>query len=132
MQKFSKKHLPKFDVGDTVEVVVKIKEGDKERKQIFAGTIIAMRGYGLNATFTVRRVVQGEGVERIFPLHSTKVVTVKVLKKNQIRRAKLYYLRDRVGKATKLKERIWTAEEAKKSAKISEEAAKEIESLKEE
>lgn len=126
-KKFQKEILPEFEVGDTVDVIVKITEGNKERKQTFNGLVIAMRGQGLNTMFTVRRLVQGEGVERIFPLHSPKVVTVIVKKKGKIRRAKLYYLRDRVGKATKLKEKIWDAASARKSAKLSEEAAKAVE-----
>ena len=129
IQKFTKKCLPKFDIGDTVDVVVKIKEGEKERKQIFNGTVIAKSGQGISHTFTVRRIVQGEGVERIFPIHSPKIITVRVKKKAKTRRAKLYYLRERVGKATKLKEKIWNAKLAKASAKLSEEAEKEAEQL---
>ncbi|MBI3273298.1 MAG: 50S ribosomal protein L19 [Planctomycetes bacterium] len=96
-----------FDIGDTVDVHVKITEGDKERIQIFSGTVIKKRGGGLRETFTVRRIVQGEGVERIFPRHSPKVVDLIIKKKGKVRRAKLYYLRDRVGKATKVKEKVW-------------------------
>ena len=129
IQKFTKKCLPKFEIGDTVDVVVKIKEGEKERKQIFNGVVIAMSGHGISHTFTVRRIVQGEGVERIFPMHSPKIITVRVKKKAKIRRAKLYYLRDRVGKATKLTEKIWNAKLAKASAKLSEAAEKEAEKL---
>jgi large subunit ribosomal protein L19 len=101
-----KEALGAFAVGDTVNVHTRIKEGDKERVQVFNGTVIAKsRGQGpINATFTVRRVVAGEGVERIFPSHSPKVVQVEVVRKGAVRRAKLYYLRDRVGKATKVKE----------------------------
>ena len=128
-QKFTKKCLPEFEIGDTVDVVVKIKEGEKERRQIFNGTVIAMQGHGLDHTFTVRRIVQGEGVERIFPIHSSKIITVRVKRKGRARRAKLYYLRDRVGKATKLKERIWQAKAARESAKLSQEAAKEAEKM---
>ncbi|MBI5366497.1 MAG: 50S ribosomal protein L19 [Planctomycetes bacterium] len=96
-----------FDIGDTIDVHVKIVEGDKERIQVFTGTVIKKKGGGLRETFTVRRIVQGEGVERIFPMHSPKVHDVVVKKKGKVRRAKLYYLRDRVGKATKVKERVW-------------------------
>src|SRR5437868_4558206 len=97
--------LPKFDVGDTVDVHVRILEGTKERVQIFSGTVIARRGEGGREMFTVRRIVQGEGVERIFPVVSPKIAKVEVKRTGEVRRAKLFYLRDRVGKATKLKER---------------------------
>lgn len=98
--------LGEFNVGDTVDVYTRIKEGDKERVQIFNGTVIAIRGgHGdINDTFIVRRVVAGEGVERIFPTHSPKVTKVEVIRKGKVRRAKLNYLRDRVGKGTKVKE----------------------------
>lgn len=128
-KKFIKKHVPDFEIGDTIDVVVLIMEGEKERKQTFTGTVIGRRGGGLNETFTVRRIVQGEGVERVFALHSSKVTTIKIKRKGQVRRAKLYYLRDRVGKATKVKERIWNAKDAKASAKQSEAAAKEAEEM---
>ncbi len=121
-----KKNVPQFQIGDTVDVVVKVK-ADKERRQIFNGIVIATRGHGLNFMFTVRRMVQGEGVERIFPLHSPRLVTVNVLRRGKTRRAKLFYLRDRVGKGTKLKEKIRLAEEAKESANISKQAEKEME-----
>jgi large subunit ribosomal protein L19 len=98
--------LPPFEVGDTVDVKVKIKEGDKERIQVFNGTVIARRGSGLSETFTVRRIVQGEGVERIFPNNSPKVVDLVVKAKAVVHRAKLYYLRGRTGKGTRLKERL--------------------------
>jgi large subunit ribosomal protein L19 len=97
--------LPKFEVGDTVDVHVRILEGSKERVQVFNGTVIAVRGEGARETFTVRRIVQGEGVERIFPLNSPKIAKVDVKRSGESRRAKLYYLRDRVGKATKLREK---------------------------
>lgn len=103
---FRKKPLAPFEVGDTIDVKVNIKEGEKERVQTFTGICIARRGRGTSETFTVRRIVQGEGVERVFPVHSPKVVDVEVRSKAVVRRAKLYYLRDRVGKATRLKERI--------------------------
>ena len=100
-----KAELPKFEVGDTVDVEVKIKEGDKERIQVFSGTVIARRGRGPAEAVTVRRIVQGEGVERIFPLHSPKVASINVARRGVVRRAKLYYLRDRVGKATRIREK---------------------------
>ena len=99
---FAKKPPPKFDVGDTVDVYVKIIEGDKEREQIFSGTVIAKRHQGLGETVTVRRIVQGEGVERIFPVHSPRVAKIVVKTKGKVRRAKLHYLRDRVGRAQKV------------------------------
>jgi large subunit ribosomal protein L19 len=94
--------LPRPDVGDTVAVSVKVKEGDKERVQIFTGTVIGIRGGGLGESFTVRRIVAGEGVERIFPLHSPVIAGIEVQKKGRVRRAKLRYLRDRKGKSTRL------------------------------
>ena len=99
-----KEELPEFRVGDTVNVHVRIIEGEKERIQIFRGTVIARRGTGISETFTVRRIVNNEGVERVFPVHSPKVATVEVIRSGKVRRAKLYYLRDRVGKATRLKD----------------------------
>ena len=98
--------LPEFGVGDTVDVKVQIKEGEKERVQTFSGTVIARRGGGLGASFTVRRIIGGEGVERIFPVHSPKVLDIEVKRRGRIRRAKLYYLRKRSGKATRLRERM--------------------------
>lgn len=100
------KSLPEFEVGDTVDVGVKIVEGNKERVQQFTGVVISRRGSGLDETFTVRRIVQGEGVERIFPLHSPKIADLKVRSKARVRRAKLYYLRDRTGKSTRLRDRM--------------------------
>lgn len=100
-----KKEPPEFDIGDTVDVHTRILEGNKERIQIFNGVVIARAGSGTRATFTVRRIVQGEGVERKFPLHSPRVAKVEVKRSGVVRRAKLYYLRDRVGKAVKLRER---------------------------
>ena len=99
-----KAEVPQFNVGDQVDVHVKTKEGDKERIQIFNGMVIKRKGSGLRETFTVRRVVQGEGVERIFPVHSPNVTDVKVKKSHKTRRAKLYFLRDRKGKGARLKE----------------------------
>ena len=98
-----KAKLPEFRVGDTVEVQVRIVEGDKERTQAFTGTVIARRGSGMGETFTVRRLVQGEGVERVFPIQSPAVLDVKVVREGHVRRAKLYYLRERTGKATRVK-----------------------------
>lgn len=94
-----------FEIGDQVDVHQRILEGTKERVQVFSGTVIARRGGGIRETFTVRRIVQGEGVERIFPVHSPKIAKVEVKRTGAVRRAKLYYLRDRVGKATRLRER---------------------------
>ncbi len=101
-----KSELPKFEIGDTVRVGVNIREGDKDRVQMFEGTVIARKGSGIAETFTVRRVSYGVGVERVFPLHSPNVVDVKVTRNGRVRRSKLYYLRDRVGKAAKVKEQI--------------------------
>ena len=100
-----KKNIPHFEIGDTVDVRCKIKEGDKERIQIFTGTVIARRGRGINETFTVRRIVGNEGVERIFPIHSPNVVDVRPIRSGKARRAKLYYLRKRTGKAVRLAHR---------------------------
>jgi large subunit ribosomal protein L19 len=100
-----KKDVPDFTIGDTVDVHQRILEGQKERVQVFNGVVIARKGEGLRETFTVRRVVQGEGVERVFPLHSPKIAKIEVKRTGVVRRAKLYYLRDRVGKATRLRER---------------------------
>ena len=100
-----RKDIPHFEVGDVVDVHTKIKEGDKERTQIFSGTVIARRGRGMSETFTVRRIVGDEGVERIFPLHSPNVLDVKPVRSGKARRAKLYYLRKRTGKAVKLEHR---------------------------
>lgn len=101
-----KADMPVFEVGDTVKVHVKIKEGEKERIQIFEGTVIARKHGGVQETFTVRRLSHGCGVERVFPVHSPNVAKVEVVRHGEVRRAKLYYLRDRVGKAAKLKERL--------------------------
>jgi large subunit ribosomal protein L19 len=104
-QAYLKKDAPQFQVGDSVDVHTRIVEGDKERIQIFSGTVIMKKGAGINETFTVRRIVNNEGVERIFPLHSPFVSRVAVKRSGENRRAKLYFLRDRVGKATRLQER---------------------------
>lgn len=94
-----------FEIGDHVDVHTRILEGDKERIQVFTGTVIARRGSGTRETFTVRRVVAGEGVERTFPVHTPKIARLVVKRHGRVRRAKLFYLRDRVGKATRLAER---------------------------
>ena len=101
-----KKKLPEIYVGDTVKVGVKITEGNKERVQPYEGVVIAKRHGGLNKTITVRRIFQGIGVERIFMLHSPQVASLKVERRGKVRRAKLFYLRDRVGKATRVKQRF--------------------------
>ena len=101
-----KETTPKFNVGDTVKVSVNIREGERERIQMFEGTVIAKKGSGVAETFTVRRVPYGVGVERVFPLHSPNVKDVQVIRYGKVRRSKLYYLRDRVGKAAKVKEQI--------------------------
>ena len=101
-----KTELPKFGIGDTIRVHNKIKEGEKERIQIFEGTVIAKRNGGISETFTVRRVAYGVGVEKTFPIHSPNVAKVEVIRVAKVRRAKLFYLRDRVGKAAKTKEQI--------------------------
>ncbi len=100
-----KPEMPQFAIGDTVDVHTRILEGDKERIQIFSGVVIARSGSGTREMFTVRRIVAGEGVERKFPLHSPRIAKVEVKRHGMVRRAKLYYLRERMGKATKLKER---------------------------
>lgn len=100
-----KENPPEFEIGDTVDVHTKILEGDKERIQIFTGTVIARAGSGTSETFTIRRIVAGEGVERKFPIHSPRIAKVEVKRSSVVRRAKLYFLRDRVGKAVRLKER---------------------------
>ena len=101
-----KENVPVINVGDTIRVHNKIKEGARERIQIFEGTVIAKHGGGISETFTVRRVSYGCGVEKTFPIHSPNVEKVEVVRVGKVRRAKLYYLRDRVGKASKVKERI--------------------------
>ncbi len=100
-----KEDAPKFEIGDTVDVHLRILEGNKERIQVFSGVVIALSGSGSKEMFTVRRIVSGEGVERKFPLHSPRIEKVEVKRSGVVRRAKLYFLRDRVGKAVRLKER---------------------------
>jgi len=101
-----KEDKPVITIGDTVRVHVKISEGERERIQMFEGTIIARNNSGIAETFTVRRVSYGVGVERVFPVHSPNVAAVETVRKGRVRRAKLYYLRDRVGKSAKVKEKI--------------------------
>jgi large subunit ribosomal protein L19 len=113
-----KKKVPQFEIGDTVDVHCRILEGEKERIQVFTGVVIGRSGSGTREMFTVRRIVQGEGVERKFPLHSPRIAKVVVKRSAVVRRAKLYFLRDRVGKAVRLKERrVEQKAEAKKKTK---------------
>lgn len=104
-QAYIKKDAPEFRVGDTVSVSVRIVEGQKERTQVFTGTVISRKGRGLNEMFTVRRIVANEGVERVFPVNSPQILDVKVVRSGHTRRAKLYYLRDRIGKAVRLRDK---------------------------
>lgn len=108
--KFIKKDVPQFNIGDTVDVAVKIVEEGKTRLQTFEGIVIARAGSGLTETFTVRKVSYGEGVEMVFPLHSPSIDKVEVVKKGDVNRAKLYYLKKKVGKETKVEEKIEHAE----------------------
>ncbi|MBL7157374.1 MAG: 50S ribosomal protein L19 [Candidatus Omnitrophica bacterium] len=107
-EKYLKKDIPKFDIGDTVHVHVKIKEEEKTRIQVFDGIVIRKKGSGVRATFTVRRISYGEGVERIFLIHSPFIDKVVVKKKGSVRRAKLYYLRDKKGKKSKVAQKVET------------------------
>ena len=110
MQNFNEKYLkaepPKVEVGDTVRVHIKVKEGNRERIQVFKGTVIAKKHGGIAETFTVRRVSYGVGVEKVFPLHSPVIEKIETVRSGKVRRAKLYYLRDRVGKSAKIKEKL--------------------------
>lgn len=101
-----KEEIPEFAVGDTVKVNVNIREGERERVQVFEGTVIARKGSGISETFTVRRLSYGVGVERVFPIHSPNIKGVDIVRKGRVRRAKLYYLRDRVGKSAKIREQL--------------------------
>ena len=101
-----KSEIPEFSIGDTVKISVNIREGERERIQMFEGTVIARKGSGVAETFTVRRVSYGVGVERVFPVHSPNVKDIQVVRHGKVRRSKLYYLRDRVGKAAKVKSKI--------------------------
>ncbi len=103
-RKYTKRKLPEFHVGDTVDVKLKIREGGRERAQVFNGVVIARGGKGISETFTVRRIVNNEGVERVLMLHSPLISDVIVKRRGKVRRAKLYYLRDRIGKARKVRE----------------------------
>lgn len=105
-KEYAKENINEFSIGDTVNVSVKIKEGNRERIQIFTGTVIKRQNSGLNETFTVRKISNGVGVERTFPVNSPKIEKIEVTRQGDVRRAKLYYLRDRVGKAAKTKEKI--------------------------
>ena len=105
-ERYTKKELPEMNVGDTVRVLVRVKEGNRERTQAFEGTIIAKKHGGISETITVRRISYGVGCEKVFPVHSPSIVSVTTVRKCKVRRAKLYYLRDRVGKAAKVKERL--------------------------
>ena len=104
--KYLKEELPEMNVGDTVRVHVKIKEGSRERIQVFEGTIIARKHGGIEESITVRRLSYGVGCEKVFPVHSPNIVKVETVRRGKVRRAKLYYLRDRLGKAAKVKERV--------------------------
>ena len=121
-QAYIKKELPEFRVGDTVNVSVRIVEGQKERTQVFTGTVISRKGRSVNEMFTVRRVVNNEGVERVFPVNSPQVLSVKVVRSGHVRRSKLYYLRDRIGKSVRLRDKRRGL--ASPSAKKSKAAAK--------
>jgi large subunit ribosomal protein L19 len=101
-----KKDDPEFEIGDTVRVSTRIIEGEKERIQVFQGTVIARKGHGLSETFSLHRVSYGEGMERVFYLHSPRIVKIQIVKKGHVRRSKLYYLRGRTGKQAKVKEKI--------------------------
>ena len=103
---YMKPELPEMNVGDTVRVTLRVKEGNRERNQVFEGTIIARKHGGINKTITVRRVSYGVGCEKVFPVHSPSIVDVQTVRYGKVRRAKLYYLRNRVGKAAKLKEAL--------------------------
>jgi len=101
-----KTDLPELNPGDTVKVFVRIKEGNKERTQAFEGVIIKIQGSRSNRSVTVRKIFQGVGLERVFPIHSPRIESIKILRRGSVKRAKLYYLRDRIGKATRIKEKM--------------------------
>ena len=107
---YMKNELPEMNIGDTVRVHVKIKEGSRERIQVFEGTIIAKKHGGIEETITVRRISYGVGCEKVFPVHAPNVVNVETVRHGKVRRAKLYYLRDRMGKAAKVKEQVSSAQ----------------------
>ena len=122
----AERSIPDFSAGDTIKVDVKIVEGDKERIQAFEGLCIARSGGGLNESFTVRKISYGEGVERIFPIFSPKIAGITVLKKGKVRRAKLYYLRDRRGKSARIVEKIQVSKKDTKS-QVDQAVSKEVE-----
>lgn len=105
-EQYMKSEVPQINVGDTVRVTVRVKEGSRERTQAFEGTVIAKRHGGINETFTVRRISYNVGCEKVFPVHSPTIVSIETVRRGKVRRAKLYYLRNRVGKAAKIKERL--------------------------
>jgi len=105
-EQYMKPELPKMNVGDTVRVTVRVKEGNRERNQAFEGTIIAKKHGGVNETITVRRISYNVGCEKVFPVHSPTIVSVETVRRGKVRRAKLYYLRDKIGKKAKVKERV--------------------------
>ena len=105
-EQYMKPELPELNVGDTVRITVRVKEGSRERNQAFEGTIIAKKHGGINETITVRRISYGVGCEKVFPVHSPSIVSVETVRRGKVRRAKLYYLRERVGKRAKVKERL--------------------------
>ena len=121
----AERSIPDFSAGDTIKVDVKIVEGDKERIQAFEGLCIARSGGGLNESFTVRKISYGEGVERIFPIYSPKIAGITVLKKGKVRRAKLYYLRDRRGKSARIVEKIQVSKKDSKT-QVDEPISKEV------
>ena len=105
-QQYMKPELPSMKVGDTVRVTLRVKEGNRERNQVFEGTIIARKHGGINESITVRRISYGVGCEKVFPVHSPRIASIETVRKGKVRRAKLYYLRDRFGKAAKVKEKV--------------------------
>lgn len=115
-QSYRREDFPAFSSGDTVRVHVKIKEGDKERVQVFQGTVTSRRGGGTGATFTVRKISSGIGVERVFPLHSPNIAKIERIRAGQVRRKKLYYLRELTGKSARIKEQIMDSEDNKAEA----------------
>ena len=128
-KELGKDRLPTVHVGDTVQVHYLIKEGEKERVQVFSGTVLTIQGRGIAKSIVVRRIVQGEGVERIFPLHSPRVKDVEITRRGKVRRARLYYLRDRVGKQTRVEElvgeKVRREREQEKARRLAEAAAAE-------
>jgi large subunit ribosomal protein L19 len=105
-EQYQKPEMPQVEVGDTVRVNVKIKEGNRERVQAFEGTVIARKHGGVSETITVRRIAYNVGVEKVFPIHSPNIVSIETIRRGKVRRAKLYYIRDRIGKKAKVKERL--------------------------